>query len=327
MKNITLFTVLFAGLCFAGYHKDERGSSVHTPYRWVVADATARTALSVAAADTLKLCLQMSDTTTWVLVNNSPVRWVGIVGRGVISPDSVAATKGISGTYGRFSSILWGDSLSITKGISATIGRFTGALFGTMANFTGTVSVDSLKSTKGVSGASFSTIGNIVAYTGNFNGELTAIQGVSCTNGRVWADSVYSYKRIYAPKGITTNNRDTLLYEDTTFYDSLFDNNTYLNQRAVCRITRVGRQVTFQQHAIVFTATTGFFYLRGIPAKFLPSSYVNWVVLGYADGVQKQMQLSFTSQGKLYFTNIDNNSPATGQNSIYNTVITWLIGE
>lgn len=58
-----------------GYHKAESGSGVHTPFRWVFANATERGAESVVAADVNKMAWQQSDNTIWVLEDDSPVTW------------------------------------------------------------------------------------------------------------------------------------------------------------------------------------------------------------------------------------------------------------
>lgn len=65
------------------YHQDSRGAEIHTPFRWIVADSSARLALSVAAADTQKFCFQLADTSIWLLIDNSPKVWRWISGKKV----------------------------------------------------------------------------------------------------------------------------------------------------------------------------------------------------------------------------------------------------
>lgn len=78
----------------------------HNPYRWIVADSSARTGLTVASADVGKLALQQSDNTTWVLVDDSPMSWVsfatgdqGALADTAVQPArQIIAGTGLSGT-------------------------------------------------------------------------------------------------------------------------------------------------------------------------------------------------------------------------------------
>jgi hypothetical protein len=82
IKNFLMLLVLCCFSVFGvKYHQDSRGAEIHTPFRWVVADSTAKAALSLAAADTQKFCFQLSDTSIWCLIDNSPLRWAFISGK------------------------------------------------------------------------------------------------------------------------------------------------------------------------------------------------------------------------------------------------------
>ena len=82
MKVFTLLIVILTACVLFGqtYHADMTSTAIHTPFRWIVADSAARVNLTVAARDTQKLCLQMSDTTIWLLLDNSPKVWKWISG-------------------------------------------------------------------------------------------------------------------------------------------------------------------------------------------------------------------------------------------------------
>ncbi len=55
---------------------------IHAPHSWVVADATARAALTPVSTDVGKYCLQQNDNSQWMLTSHSPVTWQEI-GAGV----------------------------------------------------------------------------------------------------------------------------------------------------------------------------------------------------------------------------------------------------
>jgi hypothetical protein len=79
-----------------GYHKDETGSSLHTPFRWIFTDATERLAESVGATDVNKTAWQKSDDTIWVLEDDSPVTWSRLCYDPLASAISVATVEAIT---------------------------------------------------------------------------------------------------------------------------------------------------------------------------------------------------------------------------------------
>lgn len=56
-------------------HKDAGVGHRHSPYNWVVADATEKDAITPLAEDQYKLAYQSDTGETWVLSNHSPVTW------------------------------------------------------------------------------------------------------------------------------------------------------------------------------------------------------------------------------------------------------------
>jgi hypothetical protein len=189
-----------------------------------------------------------------------------------VGVDSLRSTKGISGTFGRFSSVLFGDSATITKGISATIGRFSSIVFGDTLSLTKGVSATIGRFSSIIFGDSVYVTKGLSATIGRFSG---ALFGTSATfTGTVAVDSLNLTDRLYALKGVTTNNRDTLVYEDTTFYDSLYDGSTY-RDRTTARIIRVGSAITLYQNSLSGAITTSTeAVLKGIPSKFKPVDVV-----------------------------------------------------
>jgi hypothetical protein len=75
MTKFLVLLFLLVSLSFGATHGDLKGSNTHTPIRWVVADSAARVALSVAAKDTMKCALQLSDTTLWILLDSASAEW------------------------------------------------------------------------------------------------------------------------------------------------------------------------------------------------------------------------------------------------------------
>lgn len=82
IKNVLLGILLcVCSISGVKYHQDSRGAEIHTPFRWIVADSTAKAALSLSATDTGKFCFQLSDTSIWCLIDNSPLKWAFISGK------------------------------------------------------------------------------------------------------------------------------------------------------------------------------------------------------------------------------------------------------
>jgi hypothetical protein len=76
MRRICLLVLFLFSGAGAIFHQNSRGTQVHTPFRWVFADSAAREAQSVTAGDTDNIAYQVSDSSLWVLRDNSPKLWV-----------------------------------------------------------------------------------------------------------------------------------------------------------------------------------------------------------------------------------------------------------
>lgn len=59
-------------------HKNITFGDVHTMVNWSVADAAAKTALSLAASDVGKICYQADNGAFYILLDDSPVTWYAI---------------------------------------------------------------------------------------------------------------------------------------------------------------------------------------------------------------------------------------------------------
>lgn len=73
-KLILLFVLICAANC--GIHERLKGGQVHTPFAWVFADSATLMAESVDAYDTNRTALVLSDSSIWVLRDNSPKVWI-----------------------------------------------------------------------------------------------------------------------------------------------------------------------------------------------------------------------------------------------------------
>lgn len=60
------------------YHAQISGSDMHRPFRWVFADSATRVGTSVTYVDTMKYAYQNSDSSVWVLKDDSPVLWLKV---------------------------------------------------------------------------------------------------------------------------------------------------------------------------------------------------------------------------------------------------------
>jgi len=69
-------------------HKDMTGANNHVTHSWSPADAAARTAISVVAADVGKIALQLDTQIPYMLVDDSPVVWQSLVNAGGSSTPS-----------------------------------------------------------------------------------------------------------------------------------------------------------------------------------------------------------------------------------------------
>ena len=92
---VILILVFQAGAVF---HKNARTTQVHSPFRWVFADSAAMATESVTADDTDKVAYRVSDSSMWVLRDNSPKTWIKIA-------DGSAVPDSLNAILGRFDSV------------------------------------------------------------------------------------------------------------------------------------------------------------------------------------------------------------------------------
>jgi len=88
MKNFLPFIFAFSLLAFGTLHKNLETTQVHSPFRWVFADSAARVAEAVTTSDTDKVAYQKSDSSMWVLRDNSPKTWICMSNRIFINSDA-----------------------------------------------------------------------------------------------------------------------------------------------------------------------------------------------------------------------------------------------
>lgn len=112
-------------------HRNIPASQCHAPHSWVVADAAARTAITVAAGDVGKYCLQQDDSSQWMLTNHSPMTWLRFDGGEVAAADITDST-----TVGR-AVLTAADAASARSAIGAGTGNGSSNFSGAYADLTG----------------------------------------------------------------------------------------------------------------------------------------------------------------------------------------------
>lgn len=121
----------------------------------------------------------------------------------------------------------------------------------------------------------------------------------------------------------TTNGEDSLVYEDTTFYDSLYDGATY-RARALCRIVKIGAQITLYQAYLTGTITSSTYtYIKGIPGKYLPANNINFAVQIYDNGSNTYGIIGLSASPILLKINSDYLTAGVG-GLFVSTSITWI---
>ncbi len=259
------------------YHKDNRTSNVHTPFRWIFADSAARVGASCVAADTQKLALQENNFTIWELDDATPT-WKQVGGRKY----DTLWVRYIKGNSTISADAITAESLNVNGTV----------ILGTLAvdpNVMGSYTIAIPYGNKIISGTSVSANFNaeIVPFTGGGNMEFR--NRYNAGNIDFYVDSSTNAMRILyngwtqcklhntaltrSDSGLTTNGEDTLKYNDTTFYDSLFDGSTY-RARGLARIVQIGAHITMYQPTLSGTITASTpTYIKGLPAKYKPSAY------------------------------------------------------
>ena len=303
IKKIFILLMIVFSVNGAKYHQDSKGVEIHTPFRWVVANSTARVALTVTAQDTQKLCFQIADTTIWMLSDNSPKRWTWVSGKEV---DSLYVSGGLRGLrlYMQTASVDTFKKGFVVKGMvsgvspSASNCPFTSygsknkinGLFGTLSNNDGgVICYDSSGSariqlrTRGsgyILGSiainqttpdSTLTVGGSAHVTGNarIDGSLKV---QSCSTTTLEVNGTVTATGTVAAPSLQLGTGDLLsVYDTGSFACSLFDNATY---RAVvtARYTIIGNVVNLSIPSVTGTmsgVTTTF--LGTIPTVIRPN--------------------------------------------------------
>jgi hypothetical protein len=135
-----------------------------------------------------------------------------------------------------------------------------------------------------------------------------------------------SVNGLVSASGVTTNDRDTLTYEDTTFNDSLLENGSYISYDATARIIKAGRQITFYPGSLIGSLTASrIVTLTGIPSKFLPNKTQNFITYGYNAGTHTSIVMQVNpSTGSVFLFKPGLNSFETGLGGIDYSSVTWI---
>jgi len=241
----------------------------------------------------------LNDYRAFIQVGNQSISYAANVGSLLLNP---FGGKGGIGTTTPDS--LW----SVAGGISATGGaRIDGPLSAATIN-TGNGANELYPMNQAVLTTSSPTFAGV---TSNITGNVTGSSG-SCTGNAATAT-------------VSDSVANSGWHKDTTFYDSLFDGSTY-KSRAVCRIVKVGKIISFTQPDLIATLTGGLVTsLKGIPSTYLPGTKwasITWLRQNGAD-----------LAGVIYRSGSDmvlNASPQTdaltsGVGGIIHTTFTWII--
>jgi hypothetical protein len=272
-------------------HSTMSGTSVHTPYRWVFADSSARVGQSVTSADTLKLALQKSDSTTWVLVSITGTKWKKI---------SFAQNQNLLTT----SSVVY-DSVFSTRGI-ATGKRITGtdiqvsdSIIGVTGTFSGVNKSDSVFSTKGIN-----------------------------SNARITGTDVAVNDSVAAPRGvfdsIKLGSGDWLSTYDT---GTVSMTATGWNTGGVpVKYTNIGALVILTVPIIPKTVSTTDLSIGTLPANLRPASNREYIVFGVDNSVSCAVRATVKTDGVITFAPIPNGTwDASSSKTLYGCCITYSI--
>lgn len=143
--------------------------------------------------------------------------------------------------------------------------------------------------------------------------------------GSVNIDSSLTVSNKVKASYFTTNNEDSLVYEDTTFSDTLYESGVgVIGTTSLARIIRIGNQVTLYQPSIYGTFThVGTMIFNGIPTKFLPSKAFYQSAIICSTGVSIQGMFSYTATKlRVNMTNSDY-LPAGSNMGIFAQQFTW----
>lgn len=100
-------------------HKNVSPAQRHAPHSWVVADATARAALSVVSDDVGKYCLQQDDNSQWMLTDESPATWQELGAGGEVLWSDIAGKPAVIAAGA--------DAAAARSAIGAGTSSFSGA--------------------------------------------------------------------------------------------------------------------------------------------------------------------------------------------------------
>jgi hypothetical protein len=119
-----------------------------------------------------------------------------------------------------------------------------------------------------------------------------------------------SVNGLVSASGVTTNGDDTLIYGDTTFYDSLFGA-SYI-ARITVRLVEIGATITMYQAGLTgdISGSTSA-EIRGVPSKYMPTTkQYNVPVIIYNNGASQTGIAQVNLDGKIHilpqnFGNLD----------------------
>lgn len=81
-------------------HRDFTGATVHVPYTYTYADATARAAATgFIPADVGKFARQLDDNSIWMLIDDTPETWVRVSDTGIVGAEAFTDLSDVPNDY------------------------------------------------------------------------------------------------------------------------------------------------------------------------------------------------------------------------------------
>lgn len=340
IKKIFILLMIVFSVNGAKYHQDSKGVEIHTPFRWVVANSTARGALTVTAQDTQKLCFQIADTTIWMLSDNSPKRWTWVSGKKVDSlyvsgglnvARATIGAGGIKSAAPCTSTVFNASSSTASRVVTTDANKNLSSSTVTLTELGYLSGKNSVIDGSGTSGnvAVFSGTNRITngpAYnsgTSTFTGNVSGSSGSSTTATNV-SGGTANVTTCNSVAGYQFNGGSTMAYYKVeTLPCSLFEGSTYI-ESGTAFLTWIDNLIFITFPEFLTTVTGGAtMSIRGIPAAYLDSYYTQMHnVTVYYNGKFNSNYLYIFSDW-IYIRSYDDLEISAGFYNMYKTTVTY----
>jgi hypothetical protein len=224
MKLIFTFITLICCSVFSEVtHSGLTGTNIHTSYRWLFADSTARANQTVVASDTMKFAYQRSDSSTWILVAATGTKWRRVSISQDLGTTASPIFNKVTTTRDSTSDLIASDTV---KG-AAIVG---GTVSGTKGVFS-----DTLK-------------GTVLRLAGNIFGRYSVLDSISTGNirgnGTVSATDTLRSDGVVIASKLTTNGTNFFTYIEGTMACTLKTSDVTVQQVGAAYWTKIGNVFT-----------------------------------------------------------------------------------